>query len=77
MMKGLLPRQKALQEIFLGPDNYSLVKIPPMIWTGFKGIGAKRAIVANCATLPHDNSEIQTIDPFTNHIPYDWNIKKA
>ena len=28
-----------VQEIFLGPDNYCLVTIPPMVWNGFKGLG--------------------------------------
>ena len=65
-----------IQEIFLGEDNYSLVKIPPNIWNGFKGIGNKTAIVANCTTIPHRQDEISRIDPFSNHIPYDWNLKQ-
>lgn len=65
-----------VQEIFLGEDNYSLVKIPPNIWNGFKGIGDKPAIVANCATIPHRQDEISRIDPFSNHIPYDWDLKQ-
>lgn len=64
-----------VQEIFLGPDNYSLVTIPPMIWNGFKGIGTEIAVVANCATLPHDPEEIGRMDPFTDQIPYDWSLK--
>ena len=64
-----------IMEIFIGENNYSLVKIPPMIWNGFKGIGTKLAIVANCATEPHDPEEIMRKDPFTKDIPYDWGIK--
>src|SRR4051812_16691890 len=26
-----------LKEVFLGPDNYSLVIVPPGLWNGFKG----------------------------------------
>ncbi len=62
-------------EIFIGEQNYLLVKIPPGIWNGFKGIGTKPAIVANCATFPHDPNEIVRLDPFSDKIPYDWNIK--
>ncbi len=64
-----------VQELFLGPDNYLLVTIPPMIWNGFKGIGHEMAIVANCASLPHDPKEIDRLDPFDPSIPYKWGIK--
>jgi dTDP-4-dehydrorhamnose 3,5-epimerase len=64
-----------VMELFVGEGNYVLVKIPPLVWNGFKGISATPAIVANCATLPHDPDEISRIDPFDNSIPYDWEIK--
>jgi dTDP-4-dehydrorhamnose 3,5-epimerase len=64
-----------IQEIFLGPDNYCLVTVPPLVWNGFKGLGGEMAIVANCATLEHDPEEIQRCDPFDAKIPYDWAIK--
>jgi len=64
-----------LMELFVGEDNYVLVKVPPGIVNGFKGIGMKPSTVANCATIPHDPDEIIRIDPFTNDIPYDWSLK--
>jgi dTDP-4-dehydrorhamnose 3,5-epimerase len=64
-----------LMEIFLGPDNYSLVSIEPQIWTGFKGMSRPYALVANCATHPHDPERTTRLDPFDNHIPYTWSIK--
>jgi len=72
--KDSLTREE-LQEIFLGPDNYCLVTIPPLIWNGFKGIGAETAIVANCASIPHDPNEIVRLDPLDKSIPYDWGLK--
>ena len=66
------PTRGEIQEIFLGQDNYALVKIPPMIWNGFKGIGTTRAIVANLASIPHRSDEIERMDPFSPHIPYTW-----
>ena len=45
------PTRGELMEIFLGPDNYSLVVIPENVWNGFKGM-APESIVANCATRP-------------------------
>jgi dTDP-4-dehydrorhamnose 3,5-epimerase len=69
------PTHQEVQELFLGEANYALVRIPPGIWNGFKGIGTTPAIVANCATLPHDPAEISRMDPFDNPIPYDWSLK--
>ena len=63
-----------VQEVFLGESNYMLVRIPPRVWNGFKGIGVTPAIVANCATLPHDPNELVRKDPFTPDIPYDWAV---
>ena len=66
------PSRGEIEELFLGPDNYCLVTVPPNIWNGFKGIGDEMAIVANCATIPHDPEEIDRCDPFDASIPYDW-----
>lgn len=62
-------------ELFLSPENYCLVTVPPLIWNGFKGIGDKTSIVANCATLPHDPLEIERKPAFDASIPYDWVMK--
>jgi dTDP-4-dehydrorhamnose 3,5-epimerase len=69
------PTRGELMELFIGDGNYALVTIPPRIWNGFKGIGTETAIVANCATLPHDPEEIERMDPFTDRIPYCWDIR--
>lgn len=64
-----------LMELFAGEQQYVLITIPPLVWNGFKGIGAAPAIVANCATEPHDPEEIERLDPFTLSIPYRWDLK--
>lgn len=69
------PTKENVTEIFLGPDNYTLVVIPPGVWNGFKGMSDPYAIVANCCTHVHDPSRSERIDPFQNHIRYDWGIK--
>lgn len=69
------PTKGEVQEIFLGRENYKLIIIPPMVWNGFKGIGTEPAIVANCATIPHDPDEIERMDPFDNDIPYSWELQ--
>lgn len=69
------PTHGQLQELFLGDANYQLVRVPPGIWNGFKGVGVHPAIVANCATIPHDPQEIVRISPLDSRIPYDWGLK--
>ena len=69
------PTRGEIQEIYIGQNNYQLVKIPPFIWNGFKGVGTEMAVVANCATLAHDSEEIIRKSPFDPDIPYDWEIK--
>ena len=63
-----------VQEIFLGPDSYSLAIVPPGVWNGFKGMSEPYAIVANCCTHEHDPSRSSRLDPLDNHIPYDWAV---
>lgn len=69
------PTRGELQEIFTGEDAYALVTVPPGIWNGFKGVGTTPAIVANCATVPHDPDEIVRLDPFSAKIPYRWDLR--
>ena len=69
------PTKGQLMELYLGEHNYALVTVPPMVWNGFKGIGDRMALVANCATLAHTADEISRMDPLDNHIPYDWALK--
>lgn len=70
------PTYKNLIEIFMGDLNYVLVRIPTGIINGYKCIGDKTAIIANCATIPHKASgEMNRYDPLSNElIPYKWDI---
>ena len=64
-----------IQEIYVSPQNYILVTVPPLIWNGFKTVGDTTAYVANCSSLPHNDEEIIRKDPFDKSIPYNWDIK--
>ena len=66
---------KELKEIFIGDLNYSLVTIPTGIIMGYKCIGNKTSILANCSTLPHDPIEMISYDPMGEKVPYNWQIK--
>jgi dTDP-4-dehydrorhamnose 3,5-epimerase len=69
------PTEGTVQELFLGPDNYVLVTVPPLVWNGFKGVGGQDAIVANCASTPHDPDEIERLAPSPDcWIPYSWEL---
>ncbi len=64
-----------IEEHFLSPENYCLLTVPPLIWNGWKGIGDKESIVANCANIAHDPNEIERLFPNDGSIPYDWKIQ--
>ena len=64
-----------LMELFIGENNYCLVQIPPKIWNGFKAIGNKKAIVANCCTHAHGTFKSERMDPVNDYIKYNWEIK--
>jgi dTDP-4-dehydrorhamnose 3,5-epimerase len=62
----------SVMEIYLGPDCYSLLVIPPEVWNGFKGMSSPHAIVVNACTHAHDPSRSERLDPHSHVIPYDW-----
>jgi dTDP-4-dehydrorhamnose 3,5-epimerase len=69
------PTKGELMELYLGETNYALVRIPALVWNGFKGVGTQQAVVANCSSIAHRANEIERMDPHKNHIPYDWERK--
>jgi len=60
------------QKLFLSPDDYFLVTIPPFIWNGFKGLSNEESIIANCLNQPHDENEMVRKDPDDNYFNYKW-----
>ena len=69
------PTKGLLQEIYMSTENYFLLSVPPLIWNGFKGIGIKTSIIANCSDIPHDPDEMIRISPNSKKIPYKWELK--
>ena len=66
------PTYQELMEIITGEDNYQRIRIPVGVINGFKAISIGTAIVANCATIPHDPDEMIRYDPSGDKVPYDW-----
>jgi len=71
------PTKGELMELFIGEDNYCLVQIPPGVANGHKSVGNAPALVANCATHPHDptGEEMDRLDPLKDEIPYNWDLQ--
>ena len=69
------PTKGETMELHIGEMNYVLVTVPVGVWNGFKGEGTTPALVANCSTIAHRADEIGRMDPFENHIGYDWSLK--
>ncbi len=63
-----------VQEITIGVDHYQLVRIPPGVIYAFKALGDTKAIIANCADLPHSPQESETLSLDDKNIPYSWNV---
>jgi len=63
-----------VQEIDLAADadRYRRVRVPSGVWNGHAALGSGDAIVANCATLPHDPASGIRIPPDDPRIPYRW-----
>jgi dTDP-4-dehydrorhamnose 3,5-epimerase len=54
------------------PDHYVLLRIPPLVWYGFQGLGESPSLVANCTDLPHDPQESENLPVSDPAVPFDW-----
>ena len=69
------PSQGRLEEHILGrPDHYCLVRIPPLLWYGFQGLGTTPALVANLTDYVHDPHEAEGLPLDSGDIPYGWKV---
>lgn len=63
-----------IRELIVSPESYGRLVIHPGIWFGFSGLGeaASRSIILNVASITHDPSESQRLEPGDAAIPYTW-----
>jgi len=61
-----------LSDVVLSRDNYQRLTVPPMIWTGFMGLGDGVNMLLNIASIPHDPQEVDRLDKDDARIQYDW-----
>ena len=53
-------------------DAYRRLRIPPGLWYGFACVGSSPALLVNCADVPHDPTESETMSVAESTIPYAW-----
>ena len=73
------PTAGTVSEFFIGELNPTLVKIPPLVLHGMKGIGQEPAYFINCPTevYHYEKPDEYRVDPYDPQIPYDWRLKEG
>lgn len=68
------PTYKEVNDFIINLDNPILVKIPKLVYHGFKCISDKEAVVINVPTMTYnyEKPDEHRVDAFDNDIPYDW-----
>jgi dTDP-4-dehydrorhamnose 3,5-epimerase len=68
------PTKGEINEFFLGDYRPLLVKVPKMIYHGWKCVSEEEAIIINVPTEMYnrESPDEQRLDPHVNSIPYDW-----
>jgi dTDP-4-dehydrorhamnose 3,5-epimerase len=66
-----------INEFFVGEHNPALIKVPAMVYHGWKCVSPEEALVVNVPTEPYNAAEPDEfrIDPHNNSIPYRWGRK--
>jgi len=65
---------KEVNEFVISMENPLLVRIPPLVYHGFKCVSNNEAIIVNTVTEPYNykTPDEYRMDPYENDIPYDW-----
>ncbi len=68
------PTKGEVNEFFLGEHRPMVLRIPPLVYHGFKTISAEEALLINIPTQPYryETPDEFRVLPHDNDIPYDW-----
>ena len=68
------PTHGEINEFFMGTLNPILLKIPPFVYHGFKGISQETALIVNVPTEVYNYAtpDEYRLPAHTDDIPYDW-----
>jgi dTDP-4-dehydrorhamnose 3,5-epimerase len=71
------PTRGEVNEFFMGDHRPILLRIPPLVYHGFKAIGPEEALLVNVPTETYDYAapDEHRVDPHKNNIPYSWERK--
>jgi dTDP-4-dehydrorhamnose 3,5-epimerase len=71
------PTRGEVNEFFMGEHRPILLRIPPLVYHGFKAIGPDEALLVNVPTETYDyaSPDEHRVDPHRNDIPYSWERK--
>lgn len=63
-----------VNELFIGERNPVLVRVPPGVLHGMKGVGVEPAYIVNTPSemYDYDDPDEFRVDPHDNEIPYSW-----
>jgi dTDP-4-dehydrorhamnose 3,5-epimerase len=68
------PTRGEVNEVFMGHQRPRLLKIPPGVLHGFKGIGQEVTIIVNVPTelYNYQQPDEYRLPAHTDQVPYDW-----
>jgi dTDP-4-dehydrorhamnose 3,5-epimerase len=71
------PTHGQINEFFIGSQNPMLLKIPPGVMHGFKGVSQEITLIINVPTelYNYDKPDEYRLPAHTDQIPYDWDRK--
>jgi dTDP-4-dehydrorhamnose 3,5-epimerase len=71
------PTHGEVNEFFMGDQNPMLLKIPPGVMHGFKGISQEMTLIVNVPTelYNYEQPDEYRLPAHTDQIPYDWSRK--
>lgn len=71
------PTKGEVNEFFIGEYNPALVKVPKMVYHGWKCVSVEEAIAINIPTEAYNREKPDEyrIDAHNNDIPYNWERK--
>ena len=66
-----------VNEFYIGEHRPQLVRVPRMVYHGWKCVSTEEAIIINTPSMTYNYREPDEfrIDPHTNDIPYTWERK--
>lgn len=57
-------------EVVASKKNYTRITVPPKIWFGFMGLSKNQSLVANLASIEHDDNESKNFN--LDYFDYKW-----